>query len=121
MKMKKKLYTAVLILLFNLSVFAQGVKEGLLEYGIKIPYFIAGFFGALLLISKEKYTRTQNILIVASGAGTANFMTGFILELLHFQSKEAGYFFAFVCGTSGIKIVSFAIDKFFTPTKTETK
>ena len=119
--MRKRLYTLTLILLFNVSVFAQGFKAGLLEYGIKIPYFVAGFFGALLLISKEKYTLTQNILIVASGAGTANFMTDFILELLHFDSKAAGYFFAFVCGNSGIKIVSLAIDKFFTPSKTEIK
>jgi hypothetical protein len=84
----------------------------LIEYGIKIPFVIAGFFGALLSVSKEKYTLQQNILIVISGIGSANYMTGFILELLTFSSKEAGYFFALVCGNSGLKLISIAIDKF---------
>jgi hypothetical protein len=110
--MKKKVITLILLLSINSNIFAQSNK-GLAEYGIQIPLLVAGFFGALLSVTKEGKTLKQNVLTVVTGAFSSTYLTPFILELFNYTSPSAFAFFGFIVGSSSIKVVDFVTNKFF--------
>lgn len=110
--MRKKLIVFVLLVAYNTHVFSQSNK-GLSDYGISIPLLVAGFFGALLSVTRETKSFKQNVLIVITGAFSSMYLTPFILELFNYTSPSALGFFGFIVGTSSIKVVNFLTDKFF--------
>lgn len=110
--MKKRL-TTIILLLTSLVTFANQTAKGLAEYGIQIPLLVAGFFGALLSVSKEGKTWQQNTMTLLTGAFSATYLTPFLLELFKFTSLSAFSFFGFIVGSSSIKIVDYATNRFF--------
>ena len=108
-----KRITTITLAFSAFASFAAQPANGLAEYGIQIPLLVAGFFGALLLVTKEGKTWKQNALTLLTGAFSSTYLTPFILELFNFTSPSAFAFFGFIVGSSSIKIVDFATDKFF--------
>lgn len=108
-----KRITTITLAFSGFAAFAGQTAKGLAEYGIQIPLLVAGFFGALLSVTKEGKTLKQNALTLLTGAFSSTYLTPFILELFNFTSPSAFAFFGFIVGSSSIKIVDFATDKFF--------
>lgn len=79
--------------------------ELLKTMGIETQTFIAGMSGGVAFLTKIKdMTWFQRFLTVLSGGLTANYLTPFVSELLHFDEK-ALYGVAFILGYSGMKSV----------------
>jgi hypothetical protein len=92
------------------------MKDNFLENaGIDIRLLLAGFFGALLLVRKEGKTLKENLMTLLTGAGSATFLTPFLLEFLSIKSTSALSFFGFIVGFGSIRIVEFIMDKYFKP------
>ncbi len=101
------------IFLTTMTANAGQNSKGLAEYGIQIPLLVAGFFGALLSVTKEGKSFKQNALTLLTGAFSSTYLTPFILELFNFTSPSAFAFFGFIVGSSSIKIVDWTTNKFF--------
>lgn len=110
--MNKKGISAA-VFLTTVTANAEQTGKGLADYGIQIPLLVAGFFGALLSVTKEGKTLKQNILTLVTGAFSSTYLTPFILELFNFTSPSAFAFFGFIVGSSSIKIVDWTTNKFF--------
>lgn len=112
-----KKYFIIIMLLVQLKMHSQ---NKLLEaINLDLNALLAGFFGALLLLRKEKgKTWYDNLLILTTGSTSSGFLAPFVIESLNIQSKNAIPFFGFMIGFGSIKITQFLVDKYFT-TKTE--
>ena len=86
----------------------------LLKYGIDIGFLVSGFFGSLLLVSKNSTQRLKTtIASILAGMACANYLTpvalGLIPEAVRPNSK---YAMAFVLGFLGLKGLEFVIDRY---------
>jgi len=90
-----------------------GIVSKLLEYGIEVGLLISGFFGSLLLVSKNASQRLgTTIASLLAGTACANYLTPLLLSFLpegaRVQSKFAA---AFMLGFMGLKGLELMIDK----------
>lgn len=93
----------------------------LLKYGIDIGFLVSGFFGSLLLVSKNSTQRLKTtIASILAGMACANYLTpvalGLIPEAVRPNSK---YAMAFVLGFLGLKGLEYLIDRYFTSKTSE--
>jgi len=82
------------------------------KYGIDIGFIVSGFFGALLLASKNKGQRiSASIAAILAGTACANYLTPVILNMLPENIKTNGkYAVAFMMGYMGLKGLEIAIE-----------
>jgi hypothetical protein len=92
------------------------VEQLLIRYGIDIGFLVSGFFGALLLVSKNSAQRlSATIASILAGTACANYLTPVVMSFLPDPVKIGGkYAVAFVMGFMGLKGLELIIDKFFT-------
>ena len=88
----------------------------LVRYGIDIGFLISGFFGALLLVSKNSAQKiSTTIASILAGTACANYLTPVVMSFLPEGVKNGGkYAVAFVMGFMGLKGLELVIDKLFT-------
>lgn len=89
----------------------------LTRYGIDIGFLVSGFFGALLLVSKNSAQKlSATIASILAGTACANYLTPVVMAILPTEIKDNGkYAVAFVMGFMGLKGLELIIDKWFTP------
>jgi hypothetical protein len=73
------------------------------EMGINIGLTVAGFFGSLLLLPRQKNWRMQ-MLSVLSGTLSATYIAPVVIGILNVNSPNIEYGIAFIVGFSGVKI-----------------
>lgn len=83
--------------------FLFNMKTILQEIGINIGLIGAGFSGSLIVARKKESWRHQ-IITIASGTLSANYICPVILDVLDITTPNAGYGVAFIVGLSGLKI-----------------
>jgi hypothetical protein len=83
----------------------NAVEEFLIKRGIDIGFLISGFFGALLLVSKNSAQRiSTTIASILSGAACANYLTPVVMNYMPESIKLNGkYAVAFIMGFLGLK------------------
>ena len=87
----------------------KGIIEILLDYGFSIAYFIAGIFGALASLIKQRELSTiERIITVLSGGGTAAYITPMLSEMVNL-SEGSGYGVGFIVGFAGLKLVEWIL------------
>lgn len=87
----------------------------LIRYGLDIGFLISGFFGALLLVSKNSAQKiSTTIASILAGTACANYLTPIVMNTLPEGVKNnAKYAVAFVMGFMGLKGLELLIDKIF--------
>jgi hypothetical protein len=98
----------------------------LVEYGLDIGFLISGFFGALLLATKNKSQKIGTSLIcIAAGTACANYLTPVVLNFAPNSIKTEGKFaVAFMMGFMGLKGLELFVDvlsEYILRVKRETK
>lgn len=88
-------------------------NELLQQLGINIELLLAGFFGALLLVRKEKKSIKENAMTLITGAFSASYIASFIADTFGISSQNALTFVGFVVGFGSIQILEFIMDKYF--------
>ena len=93
----------------------NAIEAFLVRYGIDIGFLISGFFGALLLVSKNSAQRVSTtIASILAGTACANYLTPVVMNTLPDGVQTNGkYAVAFVMGFMGLKGLELIIDKFF--------
>jgi uncharacterized membrane protein YeaQ/YmgE (transglycosylase-associated protein family) len=87
----------------------KGWIEVALDYGFSVVFFIAGVFGALAsLLKQREMTFTERLVTILSGGGTAAYITPMVVETVGL-SQGSSYGMAFVVGFAGLKIVEWMI------------
>lgn len=87
----------------------KGIIETLLDYGFSVVFFIAGVFGALAsLLRQKELTRMERIITVLSGGGTAAYITPMVVDFMGLNEGSA-YGMAFIVGFAGLKMVEWII------------
>jgi hypothetical protein len=91
-----------------------GVEEFLLRYGIQVGFLVSGFFGSLLLVSKNSAQRLRTtIASIMAGMACANYLTPVVIGFLpQPASDSAKYAIAFALGFMGLKSLEMFIDKY---------
>lgn len=83
--------------------------EILLDYGISIGHGIAGAFGALAsLLKNRELTLGERLLTLASGFGTAVYITPMLTNMMNLPDGSS-YGVGFVIGFAGLKVVEWMI------------
>lgn len=93
----------------------SGSVEGqLIQYGIEIGFLISGFFGALLMVSKDASQRIgSTIASLLAGTACANYLTPVAISLIPEGFRGNGkYAVAFMMGFIGLKGLEILIEKF---------
>jgi hypothetical protein len=93
----------------------NAIESFLFRYGIDIGFLISGFFGALLLVSKNSAQKiSTTIASILAGTACANYLTPVVMNTLPDGVQTNGkYAVAFVMGFMGLKGLELIIDKFF--------
>ena len=93
----------------------NAIEAFLVRYGIDIGFLISGFFGALLLVSKNSAQRVSTtIASILAGTACANYLTPVVMNMLPEGVRNNGkYAVAFVMGFMGLKGLELLIDKLF--------
>lgn len=101
----------------------NAIETFLIRYGIDIGFLISGFFGALLLVSKNSAQRVSTtIASILAGTACANYLTPVVMNMLPEGVRNNGkYAVAFVMGFMGLKGLELLIDKWFTKGQTESE
>jgi hypothetical protein len=87
----------------------KGIIEALLDYGFSVVFFVAGVFGALASLLRQKdLTLTERIITVISGGGTAAYITPMIVDYMG-MNIGSSYGMAFLVGFAGLKMVEWII------------
>ena len=94
----------------------NAIETFLIRYGIDIGFLISGFFGALLLVSKNSAQKVSTtIASILAGTACANYLTPVVMNMLPEGVRNNGkYAVAFVMGFMGLKGLELLIDKLFT-------
>ena len=94
----------------------NAIESFLIRYGIDIGFLISGFFGALLLVSKNSAQKVSTtIASILAGTACANYLTPVVMNMLPEGVRNNGkYAVAFVMGFMGLKGLELLIDKLFT-------
>lgn len=81
----------------------------LLDYGFSVVFFIAGIFGALAsLVQKKQLTFGESVLTIASGGGTAAYITPLVVNMMNLDTGSS-YGMAFIIGFAGLKMVEWIL------------
>lgn len=90
------------------------VESFLLRYGIDIGFLVSGFFGALLLVSKNSAQKlSATIASILAGTACANYLTPVVMSVLPESVRNGGkYAVAFVMGFMGLKGLELIIEKY---------
>lgn len=93
----------------------NGFEAFLIRYGIDIGFLVSGFFGALLLVSKNSAQRiSTTIASILAGTACANYLTPVVMSFLPEAVKNGGkYAVAFVMGFMGLKGLELVLEKMF--------
>jgi len=93
----------------------NAIEVFLLRYGIDIGFLVSGFFGALLLVSKNSAQKlSATIASILAGTACANYLTPVVMSFLPDTIQNGGkYAVAFVMGFLGLKGLEMIIDKYF--------
>jgi len=92
----------------------NAVESFLLRYGIDIGFLVSGFFGALLLVSKNSAQKlSTTIASILAGTACANYLTPVVMSILPESVRNGGkYAVAFVMGFMGLKGLELIIEKY---------
>lgn len=92
------------------------IGDQLIHYGIEIGFLISGFFGALMMVSKNASQRIgTTVASLLAGTACANYLTPVIINFLPEGVQGRGkYAVAFTMGFMGLKGLEIIIDKFMT-------
>lgn len=92
----------------------NAVESFLLRYGIDIGFLVSGFFGALLLVSKNSAQKlSTTIASILAGTACANYLTPVVMSVLPESIRNGGkYAVAFVMGFMGLKGLELIIEKY---------
>lgn len=88
------------------------MKEFLIWIGLDLKVLLAGFFGALLLLRKQKKTKIENILTLLTGSFSAGYIAPFLAQLMNVEHPDILTFIGFVVGYGGIQVMDKIIAKF---------
>ena len=90
------------------------VESFLMRYGIDIGFLVSGFFGALLLVSKNSAQKlSTTIASILAGTACANYLTPVVMSILPESVRNGGkYAVAFVMGFMGLKGLELIIEKY---------
>ena len=90
-------------------------EQFLLRYGIHIGFIVSGFFGALLLVSRDSAQRlSTTIASILAGTACANYLTPVVMTLLPESVQMNGkYAVAFTMGFLGLKGLELVLNKLF--------
>ena len=93
----------------------NAIEQFLIKRGIDIGFLISGFFGALLLVSKNSAQRiSTTIASILSGAACANYLTPVAMNYMPESIKLNGrYAVAFIMGFLGLKGLELILNKLF--------
>lgn len=93
----------------------NAVEAFLIRYGIDIGFLVSGFFGALLLVSKNSAQKiSTTIASILAGTACANYLTPVVMSFLPEAVRNNGkYAVAFVMGFMGLKGLEIIIEKYF--------
>jgi ABC-type uncharacterized transport system permease subunit len=91
------------------------VEAFLVRYGIDIGFLVSGFFGALLLVSKNSAQKlSTTIASILAGTACANYLTPVVMSVLPVSVQTNGkYAVAFVMGFMGLKGLELILEKWF--------
>jgi ABC-type uncharacterized transport system permease subunit len=91
------------------------VEAFLVRYGIDIGFLVSGFFGALLLVSKNSAQKlSTTIASILAGTACANYLTPVVMSVLPVGVQTNGkYAVAFVMGFMGLKGLELILEKWF--------
>jgi hypothetical protein len=92
----------------------EEIAKGLLGVGIEVGLLISGFFGALMMVSRDATKRIgSTVASLLAGTACANYLTPVVLNLLPEAVRGQGkYACAFVMGFMGLKGLEMLIDRF---------
>lgn len=90
-------------------------EQFLLRYGIHIGFIVSGFFGALLLVSRDSAQKlSTTIASILAGTACANYLTPVVMSLLPESVQMNGkYAVAFIMGFLGLKGLELVLNKLF--------
>lgn len=99
------------------SAQSSSVDDFLLRYGIQVGFLVSGFFGSLLLVSKNSAQRLKStIASIMAGTACANYLSPVVISFLPEEAARSGkYAIAFALGFMGLKGLEVFIEKFLTP------
>lgn len=88
--------------------------KGLLGMGIEVGLLVSGFFGALMMVSRDASRRLgTTVASLLAGTACANYLTPVLLGVLPEAVRGQGkYACAFVMGFMGLKGLEFFIERF---------
>jgi ABC-type uncharacterized transport system permease subunit len=91
------------------------IEAFLIRYGIDIGFLVSGFFGALLLVSKNSAQKlSTTIASILAGTACANYLTPVVISILPQGVQTNGkYAVAFVMGFMGLKGLELILEKWF--------
>lgn len=91
------------------------IEAFLIRYGIDIGFLVSGFFGALLLVSKNSAQKlSTTIASILAGTACANYLTPVVMSILPQGVQTNGkYAVAFVMGFMGLKGLEIILEKWF--------
>lgn len=93
----------------------NAIEAFLIRYGIDIGFLVSGFFGALLLVSKNSAKKlSTTVASILAGTACANYLTPVVMSFMPDSVKNGGkYAVAFVMGFMGLKGIEMVIEKWF--------
>lgn len=93
----------------------NAIEAFLIRYGIDIGFLVSGFFGALLLVSKNSAQKLSTTLAsILAGTACANYLTPVVMSVLPQGVQINGkYAVAFVMGFMGLKGLELVLEKWF--------
>lgn len=90
------------------------MKEFLMNIGMNVGLAVSGFFGSLLLVGKQKNKNLrEQIFSVIGGTMSANYLTPVFIDAFKLETESMKYGVAFVIGFSGLKVVEYTYEKWF--------
>lgn len=90
----------------------EDTKHFLKGLGIGFEYVLAGLFGALASVSKDKQmTFLEKFISIIVGGAVANYLTPLLVDWMK-AGENTQYGIAFILGYTGLKSVEWIIDKF---------
>lgn len=93
---------------------SSSVENQLISYGIEVGFLISGFFGALMMVSKNASQKIgPTIASLLAGTACANYLTPVIMHFLPENVQgQSKYAVAFMMGFMGLKGLELVIDKY---------
>lgn len=88
------------------------MKDIFESFGLNVSVLLAGFFGALLLVKKQKKSLTENLMTLVTGSFSAGYVAPFLANLLNIQHPDALTFMGFVVGYGGIQLMDVIMNRY---------